>query len=348
MIPTLRAVLLILPVLAAMLSSGCSGGSQKDKIWIYRYPGFYNPKKPIKRVAVHKFENRTRNRGAGARISDKISTYLTNNGTYEVYDRQRLKGKILAEQDMALTDLFDPQKAIATGKLISAQVLIYGACNRYEVTTRRETRYNNVPVWGTNAQGYPYIRRWRQVPYQWARHDAHVECHVLVVDAVTGRQIAAVQQPSTWWASGSPPKYAAADCLRNAEQAQVNLIHKALAITREEIELEDKVLRTATALYDNKWDWQQRITTDKEKFCVVVNLPAAADKNRFKVIIVPKGSRTVAASKSHAWSRRFGRYGLWFNASKIAAAHGFGKYTAKIYSGNEPFATYDFEIAKGK
>jgi len=345
--PVLRALLLIvLPVAAALLSSGCGGGGQKDKIQIYRYPGFYNPKAPIKRVAVHKFENRTRRRGAGALISDKISAYLTNNGTYEVYDRQRLKGKILAEQDMALTDLFDPQKAIATGKLISAQVLIYGACNRYEVTTQTETRYNNVPIMGTNAQGFPFIRGWRQVPYQWTRHDAIVECHVLVVDAVTGRQIAAVQSPSTFWASGSPPNYTAADCLRRAEQTQVNLIYKALAITRQDIELKDDVLQTATALYDNKWDWQRRIAIGDGDFFVVVRLPSAADKNRFKLIILPKGTRTAAAERTFAWPGRSATYGLRFNAKKITAAHGFGKFTAKIYSGSEPFATYDFEIAE--
>ncbi len=347
--PMLRAVFLIASSFAvAVFSTGCGGGSQKDKIWVYRYPGFYRPQTPIKRVAVHRFENRTRSRGVAARISDTISTYLTNNGTYEVYDRQRLKGKILAEQDMALTDLFDPKKAIATGKLISAQVLIYGACNRYEVTTRNETRYNNQAVMGYNAQGVYVIRGWRKVPYQWTRHDAIVECHVLVVDAVTGRQIAAVQKPTTFWASGSPPNYTAADCLRRAEQAQANMIYQALAITRQEIKLKGDVLRTATALYDNKWDWQRRIPADDKEFFVVVDLPSAADKNRFKLSIVPKGSRTVAAKKDFAWPGRSARYGLGFDAAKITAAHGLGKYTAKVYSGNEPFATYEFEIVETK
>ena len=198
--------LLLWPLLA-----GCDGGSSKSKIWVYQYPDFYKPN--LKRVAVLPFADRTRHRGAGGRIGDRISAILTNNRTYEVYTRQHLDD-ILSEQDLAAAGIVEADLARKIGRLKSVQALICGVCDRYEVTTRNETRYNTVPVWGKNRQGQPAVTSWKKIPYPWTLHNAFVECHVVVIDTVTGRQIAAVHDPSSTWAAGSPPKYTAADLLR--------------------------------------------------------------------------------------------------------------------------------------
>ena len=325
------------------LLAGCDGGSRKSKIWVYQYPDFYKP--DLKRVAVLPFADRTRHRGAGGRIGDRISAILTNNGTYEVYTRQHLDD-VLSEQDLALAGIVEADLARKIGRLKSVQALICGVCDRYEVTTRNETRYNTMPVWGKNRQGQPVITSWKKIPYPWTRHDAFVECHVVVIDTVTGRQIAAVHEPSSTWAAGSPPKYAAADLLRYAEQDQINRIVRAIAVTRSQVKLKGDVLKTATDLYDQEWDWETKITPENDKFYVVVHLPPEADRNNFKITIVPKDQREEVAAKPFVWTKTVARRGYRFGVAGIVDRYGYGEYQAKLYSGPEPIARYNFSIVE--
>jgi len=331
----------VLLAVAAALAAGCGGGSRKDKIWVYRYPDFYRP--DLKRVAVLPFANRTRVRNVGRRISDKVATLLTNNRTYEVYTRTHL-ADVLKEHDLAAAGIVDADVAKRIGRVKSVQALVCGVCNRCETVTKNETRHNRVPVWGTNAQGQRVITGWRNVPYRWARHDSYVECNVVVIDCATGRHVAAVSDPSRFWATGSPPKYAGADTLRLAEDDQVNRIVRALAVTRTQIKLKGDVLKTATGLYDNKWDWQRRFTPGDEKLYIVVKLPPEADRNNFKLTIVPKGEREVVAEKAWVWTKRHGSFGHAFKVKPIVEIRGLGQYQAKLYSGQDPIATYDFDI----
>ncbi len=338
-----RILLLLFPCVVGMASGCGGGGSKKSKIWVYQYPDFYQPS--LKRVAVLPFANRTRVAGVGARISDTVSAILTNNGTYEVYTRAHLKD-ILAERDLADAGIIDGDVAIEIGRLKSVQALVCGVCDRYETATKHETRYRPEAIWGRNQQGQAVITGWRQVPYQWTRHDGFVECQVVVIDCTTGRQIAAVRQPSNWWASGSPPKYGPADAVRNAEQDQVARIARAIAVTRSRIKLKGKVLRTATDLYDQEWDWQKEILPSDEHFSVVVKLPAEADRNNFKITVVPKDRRDVVVEHAFVWSKANERQGFRFKVGPIVEKFGFGEYQAKLYSGPEPIARYTFKIVE--
>jgi hypothetical protein len=339
--------LLALCAAVAPLIVGCAGSGKKDKIWVYRYPDFYRPE--LKRIAVLPFGNRTRVGGVGGRISDKVSAILTNNRTYEVYTRAHLSG-IEKELKLAESGIIDPDAAKRIGRLKSVQALICGVCNRCESVTRKETRYNRVPVWGRNPQGQRVITGWRKVPYRWARHDAFVECNVVVIDCGTGRQIAAVHRPSNLWASGSPPKYAPADLLRQAEEDQIKRIVQAIAVTRTQIKLKGDVLKTATGFYEQKFDWQRRLTPGDGTFLVVVQLPPTADRNNFQITVVPKGEREIVAQQRFVWTKRYGRYGYEFKIQPLLDKNGFGEYQAKLYSGPagiaEPIAHYDFSIVE--
>lgn len=344
--PAAHTISVLLLVLAGSLSSaGCGegGGSKKNRIVVYQYPEFYQPE--LKRIAVLPFRDPPLARGAGRRISDQVATALTRNGTYEVYTRTHL-ADILAERDLADAGIIDADVAMRIGQAKSVQALVCGVCDRYEAGTRNETRYNPVPIWGKNPQGQPVIVGWKQVPYTWTQHEAVVECNVVVIDAQTGRHIWAANEPSGLSASGSPPKRSPRDILAAAENDQIARIIRALAVTRTEIKLKGDVLRTAADFYDAQWQWQDRFLPMDEKVLIVVKLPPEADRNNFRITIVPKGSREVLAEESFVWSKEHDRRGFPFSVRTIFEKAGPGEYKAKLYSGPEPIATRSFQIVQ--
>ena len=334
---------LFLTLAVALPLAGCDGGSSKSKIWVYHYPDFYQPQ--LKRVAVVPFGNRTRDRDVADTISDQVSVLLTNNGTYEVYTRAHL-ADILKEQDASAAGIIEGDLAKKIGRLKSVQALICGVCDRCETTTRNETRHNQVAIWGTNKKGKKVITGWKKVPYRWTRHDAFVECGVVIVDTVTGRQISAVNDPSNVWCAGNPPKQSPADALRAAKNDQATRIVRALAVTRTQIKLKGSVLKTASGLYDQEWEWQKEFLPDAEKLYLVVKLPPEADRNNFRLTIVPQESREVLAEEAFTWSKQHGRHGYAFAIKPIFDRGGIGEYRAKLYSGPEPIAHYDFKIVE--
>ena len=98
---------------------------------------------------------------------------------------------------MADAGIIEGEMAMEIGRLKAVQALICGVCDRFDVQSRQEIRYNTVPQFGTDAYGNVIVTGYVNVPYQWARHDANVECRVVIVDTTTGRQIGAVTDPTT-------------------------------------------------------------------------------------------------------------------------------------------------------
>jgi hypothetical protein len=323
-------------------ATGCGGG-KKGRIWITHYPAFYQPE--LKRVAVLPFGNRTQDPAAGQRISDKVSALLTNNGTYEVYTRAHL-ADVLGEKDLAAAGIIDADAAMRIGKLKSVQALICGVCNRYDAETKQETRYRLEPIWGYNRKGEQVITGWKQVPYPWTIHQVYVECQVVVIDTLTGEQVAAVHQPSTAKAEGNPPRHTPAELLRAAEEDQVRRIVFAVAVTRRQIKLEGDPVRTAAALYDNEWDWEDKFVPSDEKAVAVVRLPAEADRNNFKLTVIPKEERKVLWEHAFVWDKANRTQGFEVPLGPIVAARGLGEYQVKLYSGPEPIAWHTFRIVE--
>ncbi|UCG32362.1 MAG: hypothetical protein JSU68_11925 [Phycisphaerales bacterium] len=338
----LRTVML-LGLAAAVLAGGCGDSTKKDEIWVYHTPDFYRPE--LKRLAVIPFSNHTGVPGVAEAISDKVATNLTNNGTYEVYTRSHL-ADIFKERDAVLAGILSADEAMQIGQAKAVQALVCGDCYRYEAGTQSETRYNQVPVWGTDADGYPIITGWQQVPYLWTRNDAYVECNVVLIDTGTGRQIAAVNEPTHLWAEGSPPKRDARQLIDAAHDDQVGRIFRALDVTRTRIKLKGDVLKIALGLYDNEYDWEKKIAPADESFLVVVQLPPEADRNDFKITIVPDKEREVLAEDAFTWDKQYGRMGRRFAVQPILEQGGCRAYRAKLYSGPEPIATYKFEIVE--
>jgi hypothetical protein len=334
---------MLLGLAGAVLAGGCGNSTKKDEIWVYHVPEFYRPE--LKRIAVIPFSNHTGYQGAAEAISDKVATALTNNGTYEVYTRSHL-ADIFKERDAVLAGILSADEAMQIGQAKAVQALVCGDCYRYEAGTQNETRYNQVPVLEKNEDGYPVITGWRQVPYIWTRNDAYVECNVVLIDTGSGRHIAAVNEPTHLWAEGSPPEYDAQQLIDAAHLSQVDSIFRALDVTRTRIKLKGDILKTASGLYDNEYDWEKKFTPADESFLVVVQLPPEADRNDFKITIVPDKEREVLAEDAFTWDEKYERMGRRFAVQPIFEKGGFRKYRAKLYSGPEPIATYKFEIVE--
>ncbi len=333
--------------LLAGLPIGCGGGGggRKDRIVVTRIPDFY--KGDLTRLAVVPFGNRTGVRGAAERIGDRISAELTNNATYEVYTRSHLCD-ILAEHDAIAAGIIDADLARTIGRVKAVQALICGVLNRYDADTRHEIRSIPVPTWGQDAYGNAVITGWQQIPYDWYRHEVTVDCQVVVLDAVTGRQIAAVSQPVSLSAEGTPPKHIASLLLLAAEAQLIRHVLESVAVTRKEIKVPKDAVRIACDFYDQEWDWQDRFTPDMDSVHVVVRLPAEADRNNFRITIVPKGGREVLAETDFTWNKEHERESYRFSVQELLDRNGYGDYQAKLYSGPSPVAWRNFRIVEPK
>jgi hypothetical protein len=327
-----------------LLLCGCNGGS-KSSITVVRYPEFYQPE--LKRIAVLPFANNAQDPAAGTRISERLETALIQNRTYEVFTRAHLK-EVLTEQDLAASGIVAADAAQRIGKLGSVQAIICGACDQYGSGTRQEMRTMQVPVWGTNAKGYPVITGYTNQQYLWTRNEAAVQCNVVVIDTVTGRQIAGVNELSHIYSEGSPPSASEWQTRQIAEQNQILRILRAVAVIRTQVKLKGTVLRVATGQYDGKWDWQDRIIPSDGKLVAVVNLPPDAGRNSFKLTIVPKDQRDVMAEQEFVWPEGSGENSYSFDVQPIVDKRGYGAYDVKLYSGPEPCAWYTFQIAKSR
>ena len=315
------------------LAAGCGGGHLKF-VQVTRYPTFYQPE--LKRVAVIQFRNQTGVPEAGEYMSRRLEIALTTNKTYDVYSRQNLKD-VLTEQDLSATDLVAPETAQRIGKLTGVQAIICGVCSRYAANTRLVT----VKKWIYVPNGRSYIA---EVPA--TQHEALVECNVVVIDAATGQQIAAVHAPApVAWVEGTPaPWLGTGSVLQYAEMLSIAKVVQEIAVTRKLIRLGKEVLRTATGEYDAKPDCQDRFVPADTDVQGVVTLPAEACRNTFKLTIVRKNEREDLADQEFVWAEGSATEYYKFPIATLVEKGGYGLYTMKLYSGHAPIAWHDFEI----
>lgn len=80
----------------------------------------------------------------------------------------------------------------------------------------------------------------------------------------------------------------------------------------------------------------------------MVNLPAEASRNSFRITVVPKDGREALAEQDFVWPDQSTENAYPFDIQPIVEKSGCGAYQAKIYSGPEPFAWYNFEIVNNR
>jgi hypothetical protein len=180
------------------------------------------------------------------------------------------------------------------------------------------------------------------------RNEANVTVTATLIRVSDGSTIYATPEPA--WArvaaEGSPPKKDSQACASEAASLVAANLVSTFAPTRREIKVdENKALRTASELYDNKWTYQDTFQQTDEKMFVVVALPSSCDRNRFRVTIIRKGERQDLASLDIQWDKKHGGFGYLFSPKDIAAkGGGAGEYEVKFYSGPEPIMRRAFRI----
>ena len=333
-------------LIAALLLSGMALGGCGEKIVVYQYPEFWDENLGVKSIAVWPFRNQSSHEGAGEIAADKLASVLTSNGTYTVFNASDL-GAVQGANDLRLL-AGDVDAATKAGKEFGkADAVLTGTVTTFDVTTQQETRYNSIPVYGNDGRGNLIVTGYNNVPYQFTRHDAIVECTVSLVRLRDNRVIHSINAVGKAYSEGQTPEWDPNSCKVEACSSMVGYLLDHLAIVRKEIELKSDSLLTATGLYDNKWDKTKSFASNAEKMLLVLKLPPQCDRNRFRLVIVRKDQREELACQDVVWDDAFPDVGqgFAFNPSELAAKGGGpGKYTAKFYSGPEPVLTKDFTI----
>lgn len=324
------------------------GGCGKN-IEVTQYPAFYT--EDLKVIAVTPFRSGQDPR-AGGMIADNVANALGANGTYKIYNRSDLKA-ILDEQDLQVAMGGDTQAAAAqlrkSGKV---QALMTGAVTTYSASTRSTVRQD--PIYAYRRDGSSYITGY--TPVTVVHNEATVAVTAAFVRVSDGSTLYSTPAPATATIVSEGDVQAPRDpeaCRAAATAKVVRQLVDVFAVVRKQVKVNpDQDFRLARDFYDNQWSVTNEFKASDPKMLVVVSLPPAADRNRFKVTIVRKDCREDLASTEFVWSNteltgtgKNAARSIEFSPHDIAAKGGGpGDYTAKLYSGPEPVMMRDFRI----
>ncbi len=339
-----KTTILFVLVALSLLAGGC-GGSKK--ITITQYPVFWDS--APKSIAVVPFSNSSTGRNAGKAVSEELVMALTQNGTYKVYDREKIK-HLLAEAELreALSDDVD-QAASQMVKVKKVDSLLTGSVGTYAATSRREQRQN--PIYGKKGRIIGYNR--------FTFH--HNEATVVATATLTKLNrsgshstIHSATKSATVKSEGQSPSLDPFGCLASARRQVVHQLLAEFAVLRTTIKVKQKnVFFTASGQpYDGKWPKTKKFSANADKMIVVLKLPPNCDRNRFRITVVRKAKDDVPVKDLvtvHVkWTRSMSATGkqIVLSPKKIAqAGSGPGKYTLKLYSGPaKPALKQDFTL----
>jgi hypothetical protein len=189
------------------------------------------------------------------------------------------------------------------------------------------------------------------------RNQANVGATATLIRVQDGGALHATGQPaySQIADEGSPPQYDVNACRAAAVAQVVNQLLAEFAVTVRKVSVDPgKTMRIATDYYDGKWTEAKNLRASQTKAFVVLTLPALADRNKYRIVIVRKDQRQELGIIDLVWSAGDSTYGkgFEFNPADIAAkGGGAGTYTLKLYNPvlkAEPLLTRDFNIEAAK
>lgn len=96
-------------------------------------------------ASVHRDFNRL---DVGRQLTNLITDKLVDMGEYLVVERDRISS-ILAEQDLGTAGRIDPARAVEIGRLLGAQVLVFGSVTRFEMSSSGGISFGGLSLSGT-------------------------------------------------------------------------------------------------------------------------------------------------------------------------------------------------------
>ena len=334
-------------VLAAAVAGGCT-----TKMMVRQYPPFYDPK--LESVAVVEFANDTLRPQAGQFLARRLANKLKANGTYaDVLGPKELKTRLF-EADLILPPHADANTIAARlRKLGGIQAFITGTVRSFAAD--RGT-YLEIDDYGYGAWGYGryYRRHWGvmgasfPIYRRYAMAEAHVAAQASLIRVADGKVIHAtpgvvgVRVRST-----DGPAMLVDEILSQAANAAAERLLATFAIVRRQVKLHKrKDLRTARRLESNELKFTGDFRADEEQMLVVLHLPAAAARNRFRLTVRRKGRHDVLAEEQFTWSAEDTRRVFVFSPRALVAAGGTGDFEVRFHSGERTVLKRKFEIEK--
>ena len=336
-----RRRLLLAGLLTVVVLSGCG----QKKITITQYPSFFNPDDPstnVKSLVVLPFRNQAGPQAeaakAGDAIAEKLYGMLAGTRTYSnIYNRNDL-GALAEQQDLQVAAGAEPSTTAALlRKRGNVEAVLTGAVTAYASSTSQKRQ--QIPQYAWNARTKRvYISGYKTVII--TTNEGNVQVTATLTKVSNGAAIHSTPPISARSvAKGQSPDTDEHGVLRRAaDQAAMKLMEH-FAVVRKTIEVKGDAFKTASELYDGKWQHTGKFKTTDKRMFVVLKLPDNCDRNRFRVTIVRDGEREVLATRTIVWKAGDGRVGrgMEFDPSQIAAkGGGAGKYMAKFYPGLEP------------
>jgi len=292
-------------------------------------------------------------------LSDRLTTLLTQNGTFTVLSRAELKD-VMTEQDLSrLVDAVDEGTALPEGRLKVAQALVVTKITDYKLIAEKERQ--TIPRYALDSRGRILLdRAGRPIiageDVIWVyRHGAEVEGSVRVIDAATGKILvshSARVTPKARVGHGQPPKQRPEDLAAEAVRELSVAFYKAIAPTRTRVKLKSDMLVIASDYFDGRYEETKKLPRTREDFLLVVrNLPEECERNNFRVALAELEGRQNLFEEEFVWSGSIGPEGVSFRVplAKLTATGG-EKFVAKLYSGRdpEPILKREFSLEKVK
>lgn len=87
----------------------------------------------------------------GRQLTELVTDKLVNAGEFDVVERSRIAA-VLDEQDFGASGRVDPSHAVELGRLLGAQVLVFGSVSRFEMSSGAGVSFGGFSLSGTTGR----------------------------------------------------------------------------------------------------------------------------------------------------------------------------------------------------
>jgi hypothetical protein len=351
---SLVVLVVALSILAAL--TGCEARNQRllwKSIPVTHYPQFYTPE--LKAVVVVPFQDRTGWPKCGTILAGEVAAALAKRKTYKVYgpaDLASLAG-VVDPADLQAGRLDGLIQTLrARGKV---QAVLTGTVAQYKVVQNIEERNRSTSK--INQEG---ITTLHNEPYQHKINVATVGVSVRLIRVSDASELHSMSLEG--WPvevaseslddQGGPPPLTKAQCITLATKKCVDRLTEPLAIIDRKIS--SGALRTAL-WYKGRLRYIVKCHPAAKRLIVLVELPAEADRNAFRVDITRKDAQQALASRDFTWKREWSDgpgESFEFDLQDILTrGGGNGEYHVTMYAGSQAVRKIVFNVepeAQGK